>query len=276
MIVTDLCNLSGKGFCFLQICSRKAARTYTHSRSISEAVIRLWIFCPAPFEKRAGSRLEVWEEEKAFLRALPAVPYEIASWEYHRKVYPNCHATLKKNYYSVPYTYRGKYVDIRYTEKIVEIYYDHQRVASHPVFPAYVENRYRTEPSHMPDYFNEPEMNDARMLSWAATIGPYTNDVIARVFRSVQIKEQGYNAALAILRLSKGDPKARFETACRIALEQASSPRYRLIQAILINNRDIVRREQEAIPKENSQVKEESGAFIRGAAYYGGGDHDAE
>ena len=46
--------------------------------------------------------------------------------------------------------------------------------------------------------------------------------------------------------------------------------------AILINNRDIVRREQEAIPKESSQVKEKSGAFIRGAAYYGGGDQDAE
>ena len=35
-------------------------------------------------------------------------------------------------------------------------------------------------------------------------------------------------------------------------------------------------REQEAIPKESSQVKEKSGAFIRGAAYYGGGDQDAE
>ena len=76
--------------------------------------------------------------------------------------------------------------------------------------------------------------------------------------------------------VSKGYPKERFETACRIALEQASSPRYRLTQAILINNRDIVRREQEAIPKENRQVKEESGAFIRGAAYYGGGGQDAE
>ena len=252
-------------------------RTFRDFPSLEKAVGEaLRAYNAAPFEKRAGSRLEVWEEEKAYLRTLPAVPYEIASWEFHRKVYPNCHATLKKNFYSVPYTYRGKYVDIRYTEKLVEIYYDHQRVASHPVFPAYVENRYRTEPSHMPDYFNEPEMNDARMLSWAATIGPYTNDVIARVFRSVQIKEQGYNAALAILRLSKGYPKERFETACRIALEQASSPRYRLIQAILINNRDIVRREQEAIPKENSQVKEKSGAFIRGAAYYGGGDQDAE
>ena len=160
-------------------------RTFHDFPSLEKAVSEaLKAYNAAPFEKRVGSRLEVWEEEKAYLRALPAVPYEIASWEYHRKVYPNCHATLKKNYYSVPYTYRGKYVDIRYTEKIVEIYYDHQRVASHPIFPAYVENRYRTEPSHMPDYFNEPEMNDVRMLSWAATIGPYTNDVIARVFRS--------------------------------------------------------------------------------------------
>ena len=128
----------------------------------------------------------------------------------------------------------------------------------------------------MPDYFNEPEMNDARMLSWAATIGPYTNDVIARVFRSVQIKEQGYNAALAILRLSQGYPKERFEAACRIALEHASSPRYRLIQAILISNQDLIRRDQEAIPRENNQAKEESGAFIRGATYYRGGYPDAE
>lgn len=252
-------------------------RTFRNFPSLEEAVKKaLAAYNAAPFEKRAGSRLEVWKEEKAYLRALPTVPYEIASWEYHRKVYPNCHATLNKNYYSVPYTYRGKYVDIRYTEKLVEIYYDHQRVASHPIFPAYVENRYRTEPTHMPDYFNEPEMNDTRMLSWAATIGPYTNDVIARVFRSVQIKEQGYNAALAILRLSKGYPKDRFEAACRIALGQASSPRYRLIQAILINNQDLIRRDQEAIPKENSQATEESGAFIRGAAYYGGGDPDVE
>ena len=229
----------------------------------------------APFEKRQGSRLEVWEEEKNYLRKLPSVPYEIASWEYHRKVYPNCHATLNKNYYSVPYTFRGQYVDIRYTESIVELYYDHQRIASHPKFPDYVENRYRTEKSHMPDYFNQPEMNDERMLSWASTIGHNTKEVIARVFRSVQIKEQGYNAALAILRLSKDYPKDRFDTACHIALNRTASPRYRLIRSILSNNQDIVLKEQESVPRENAQAEEEHGAFVRGASYYGGGaSHD--
>ena len=91
----------------------------------------------------------------------------------------------------------------------------------------------------------------------------------------MKIKEQGYNAALAILRLSKGYPKERFEAACRIALGMSSSPRYRLIQSILINNQDIVRKEQETQPKENGQVAEDNGAFIRGASYYGGGDHNA-
>jgi hypothetical protein len=175
----------------------------------------------------------------------------------------------------VPYTFRGQYVDIRYTESIVELYYDHQRIASHPKFPDYVENRYRTEKSHMPDYFNQPEMNDERMLSWASTIGHNTKEVIARVFRSVQIKEQGYNAALAILRLSKDYPKDRFDTACRIALNRTASPRYRLIRSILSNNQDIVLKEQESVPRENAQAEEEHGAFVRGASYYGGGaSHD--
>ena len=60
------------------------------------------------------------------------------------------------------------------------------------------------------------------------------------------------------------------------SLSQYYDKEYRLIQAILINNQDLIRRDQEAIPKENSQATEESGAFIRGAAYYGGGDPDAE
>ncbi len=91
----------------------------------------------------------------------------------------------------------------------------------------------------------------------------------------MKIKEQGYNAALAILKLSKGYTKERFETACRIALGMSSSPRYRLIQSILVNNQDIVRKEQEPLPKENRQAEEDSGAFVRGVSYYGGGANNA-
>ena len=58
----------------------------------------------------------------------------------------------------------------------------------------------------MPDEFTKPEMNDERMRSWAASVGPNTLEVINRIFRGVQIKEQGYNAALLVLKLSQHYP----------------------------------------------------------------------
>ena len=61
-----------------------------------------------PFQKRTGSRSSILEEEKRYLRPLPAVPYEVSTLVPDRKVYPTCHVSLLKNWYSVPYIYRGK------------------------------------------------------------------------------------------------------------------------------------------------------------------------
>ena len=259
------------------IIARLRNRTFNDFPSLKEAVaIELKAYNAKPFQKRPYSRQEVLLEEREYLRPLPAMPYEIATMVYDRKVYPSCHISLKKNWYSVPYMYRGKYVDVRYTENIVEIYHDHQRIASHPKFPDYVTNKYSTNPADMPDEFNRPEMNDERMLSWASTIGPYTREVIERVFRSVQIKEQGYNSALSILNLSKHYPNCRFEDACRIALNNTTSPRYKYLKALLSNNQDILDRERisHLQPRENHSISEEQGAYVRGASYYGGGDHN--
>jgi transposase len=231
----------------------------------------------APFEKRTGSREKVLrEEEQAFLRPLPSIPYEIATVENDHKVYPNSHVALNKNWYSVPYIYRGRYVDIRYTEKTVEIYFDHQRIATHPKFPDYITNRYDTTKSDMPDEFNQPEMDEERIRSWAATIGTHTAEVIDRIFRSVQIREQGYNAALSVLKLSQHYPNERFEDACLIALSNTASPRYKYLKAILSSNQDILIKERAGrmLPKENHSAEERQGAYVRGADYYAGDGHD--
>ena len=124
---------------------------------------------------------------------------------------PKC---LLKNFYSVPYIYCGCKVDIRYMGKTIEVYHNLQRIAMHPKFPDYVTNRYETISSDLPDEFNQPETNDVRMRSWVATIGPNTLEVINRIFRSVQLEEQGYNAALSVLKLSKQYTNERFESAC--------------------------------------------------------------
>lgn len=257
-IIARLRNQRFESFPALQIAVKKALADYNRE----------------PFQKRGdGSRLDVWMEERKYLRQLPAIPYEIATDVLNRKVYPSCHVSLLKNWYSVPAVYRGQYVDIRYTEKVVEIYYDHQRIATHPKFPDYVVNQYATTESHMPDRFNRPEMDKDRMCSWADHVGPYTRKVIDRIFNSVQIKEQGYNAALSVLNLSKHYSNERFEDACQIALSNSPSPRYKYLKAILDNNQDLVLRERknpaqkEAEPVDNQK----DGSYVRGASYYGGG-----
>ena len=78
---------------------------------------RLEVFNSTPFQKRDGSRKEVFEEvEKKTLRPLPEFPFEVCHWFYSRKVQLNCHIAYKKNWYSVPYEYVGKMVDIKVTE----------------------------------------------------------------------------------------------------------------------------------------------------------------
>ncbi len=120
----------------------------------------------------------------------------------------------------------------------------------------------------MPDEFNQPKMNDERMRAWASTIGPSVLEVINRIFRNVNLKEQGYNAALSVLNLSKNYPNDRFETACKIALENTASPRYKYLKAILSNNQDILHKQKQL--SQPQKASDNKGAYIRGAKYYGG------
>lgn len=103
-------------------------------------------FNDAPFQKRSGSRTEIFlQEEKAALRELPALPYEIAEWIYGRKVYPDCHVTYNKNHYSCPYQYVGKQVDLKITGSFIEIFHKSERLATHNKYHDYVCNAWSTQ-----------------------------------------------------------------------------------------------------------------------------------
>ena len=105
-----------------------------------------------PFQKRAGSRLTVFEaEEKPLLRPLPAVAFEISQWLYGRKVHKNGHVVFERNFYSVPYAQIGRSVDLRVTDTMLEVFAGDQRLTSHLLAPAGVINEYRTHDSDLPD-----------------------------------------------------------------------------------------------------------------------------
>jgi hypothetical protein len=78
------------------------------------------------------SRLEVFEElDQPALSPLPETPYEFALWKKAR-VHIDYHVSFDNHFYSVPFTLSGEEVNIRATEKTIEIFYQRKRVASHP------------------------------------------------------------------------------------------------------------------------------------------------
>lgn len=76
------------------------------------------------------TRFQMLLEEREYLKPLPKAPYEACHWK-EAKVHPDCHISLESNYYSVPFTLRGKQVKVKYSLRQVEIFYNLDRVALH-------------------------------------------------------------------------------------------------------------------------------------------------
>lgn len=226
---------------------------------------QLEIFNETPFQKRDGSRKLVFDEtEKETLRPLPEVPFEVCHWFYSRKVQVNCHITYLKNWYSVPYAYVGKHVDIKVTDTTLTVYYKNRRLNMHRLFPEYVHNKYSTYEQDMPDSVKVSEWDDERIKKWASKIGPNTRKVIDIIFDRCVVKEQGYNPAVSVLHLSDKYSNERLERSCQIALSKYPSPRYKHLNAILSNNQDLPDNEQ--LTTKETKVS----GHLRGAEFYGG------
>ena len=227
-----------------------------------------------PFQKREGSRKEIFEEEeKRYLKPLPAIPYEVSEWIYGRKVNLDCHVVYAKNRYSCPYQHVGKSVDLKVSDSAVEIWRKGQRLATHAKFPSYISNRYSTHEEDMPSQFSQPEWSEERIRKWSEKIGPCTADVIARIFANVAVKEQGYNPSLSVLRLGKTYSESRLEAACELALTRVRAPRYHHLKSILASNQDQIHKENKTASA--SQQSNSGMGYVRGSEYYGGGRHDA-
>lgn len=200
------------------------------------------------------------EVERPLLRPLPAEPFEVCEWVYGRKVQANCHVAYARNYYSVSHLLVGSTVDLRVTEGKVEVFSGGERVATHPRFPSYARNRYSTRGSDMPEGRAWSDWDAPRIRAWASRVGPSCSELVDRVFACYEFDEQGFNAALAVLRLSRRYTPARLERACGMALATGKrSPRYRDVEPVLRSGQD------------RAPAGEASGGcgYVRGAGFYG-------
>ncbi|WP_127843587.1 hypothetical protein [Acidipropionibacterium jensenii] len=87
-----------------------------------------------------------------------------------------------------------------------------------------------------------------------------------RIFESVPVDEQGLDAALAALRLSRRYSAERAEAACRLAQTgRVRSPRYAHLAPILATGQD-----KTASLRPPRSEPAEAGGYVRGAGYYAG------
>ena len=169
-----------------------------------------------PFQKKKGSRRSAFEEEeKDFLLPLPTSPYETAIWS-TATIQPDYLITVGNCKYSVPYEFIGKKVDIRASNKVIEVFYHNNRIASHvrktglsePVYlPEHMPQKHRKYLEYSADYF----------LEWAEKIGVSTVAVVKVFLFSRKVEQQGYKPCASLMRLWT-DILGSLENACERAL----------------------------------------------------------
>lgn len=174
--------------------------------------------------------------EKTALLPLPPTRYELAVFK-QVKLHPDCHVVFEKAYYSAPHRLIGQALWLRATRERVELYFEHERVATHPRAPEpgrRVSNILHYPPDKIAGFMVTP----VRLREEAEKIGPATLQLISEMLGDHPVDR--LRGAQGVLNLAKKHGAARLEAACRRALF-VNVVRYRAVESIL-------RKGLEAIP----------------------------
>jgi transposase len=214
-----------------------------------------------PFKKLPGSRRSQFEAlDRPALRALPAQAYEYAEWRKAR-VSLDYHVEVDKHYYSVPHSLLRQQLDVRLTERTVELFQRGQRVAVH--VRSKRQGSHSTQAEHMPKAHRaHMEWTPGRLLNWAVEVGPHTRDLVKHLLWNRPHPEMGYRSCLGLLSLGKRFGPKRLEAACERALVLRSPTRSSVL-SLLQQGLDQLPL-PEATPVQRSLLHEN----IRGPGYY--------
>ncbi len=213
------------------------------------------------FKKLPGSRASQFAAiDQPALRGLPATAYQYAEWS-RARVHIDYHIEVARRYYSAPYALVGRELEVRLTERTVELFQRGERVASHARLRA--QTRYSTQTEHMPAAHRAfAQWTPDRLIRWAQSIGLTTAALIEHILNARRHPQQGFRAALGILRLAKHYGDARLEAACTRALAIGAA-NYRSVESILKHRLD-----RQTLPEPGSATLPLFHDNIRGPDYY--------
>lgn len=217
-------------------------------------------------QRKGISRKELFQSvERSYLKPLPQTQYQLKDYR-RAKVQKMGYVYFSpdKNYYSVPYRFIGKQTQIHYSKSIVEVYYNHERIAIHkrsPVRGTYITNKDHLSSTHQqylnwnPDYFKK----------LAAKHGSSVLSFITALLESNDYPEVNYKRAMGVIQLAKQYGSDQLDKACERA-SYAGAYSYKTVRNILQNN--LQNQQPDLFDPESTKPHIPSHENIRGAAAY--------
>jgi transposase len=240
-------------------------KTFYSLKELNTAIKeKLEEFNNRPMQKLKLSRRQLFNQlEKQKLKPLPKDRYKLKSYQMNTSIQLNYHVELKedRHYYSVPYKYRGKKVNIIYTDKIVEIFFNSKlRIALHCREKGI--SKYTTLKDHMPSHHKfVAEWTPMRIKNWALKIGKEVEMVVDHILKKPIYPEQAFKTCIGIISLAKKYTNYRLNNACKRAINFGSYS-LRSIKNILSKGLDNIEEQElpfDVLPDHNN---------IRGSKYY--------
>ena len=193
------------------------------------------------------------------MKPLPDRRWQRVKWR-QNTVHPDYHIAIDRHFYSVPYTYAHKEVDVRLRGRVIDVFHGGKQIASHLRSDA--KGRATTLKEHQPEAHQRAgvESTRARIEGRARDIGPHVHAFVIAVMGRNPNPEFGFRSCYGVLRLAGSHGPERLDNACRYALDLGTRT-WRGLDNILRTGADLVDgHEPETRPIEHSN--------IRGPEYY--------
>lgn len=207
--------------------------------------------------------------ESAFLRTLPATMYPFRQFR-ELKVPRDYHVFLKedRHFYSVPSTCAGCKVRLVFSAQTLEIYHQHQRVASHLRCRSGAPSTRSTQAAHLAaahrEHARSLQAGPQDLCERANALGPNIGEWASAALQGEPHTEKGTRNVLGLLRLVKRYPVERIDKAARRALRFGVHS-VRNIEQILQKNLDQIPLDEDDPPSQSPIPAHQN---IRGGQYY--------
>lgn len=140
----------------------------------------------------------------------------VFGWWKSVKVNPDYHLEVERHYYSVPYWFVSRQVQVKVSEQLIEVFQEHQRIACHE--RSRIPEGHTTVPEHMPpEHWAYKQQSKTSFVAWAEQVGEQTSAQVQAIFESKSHPEQAFRSIRGIQHLAQHYGASRLETACQRA-----------------------------------------------------------